>query len=74
MDTKAELEALEELVDRIDLSGVLEHLSVIASEKAEHLRHAWQDDSTARYWDAAARYLDTASVRRAIVDTSPIRG
>ena len=44
---------LEEMVDTIGLAKVLDMLSDIAYEKAEHIRANWQDASTARVWQRA---------------------
>jgi len=72
-ERQLQLDMLEAIVDRIDLSGVLELLAEIAHSKAQHLRENWQDEAHASYFEAAGRYLDLASTRRAIVDTSPVR-
>ena len=55
---------LEQFVDRTSLRAVLQMLSAICHEKAEHLAGNWQDDGSARPWGvllswvAAAKRLD----------------
>lgn len=51
------IDAVEELVDGASLCSVLEALSCMCSEKANHIRENWQDDKTARPWDQMARKL-----------------
>jgi hypothetical protein len=48
---------LEDYIDRTSLSSVLNLLSAIADEKAEHIRTNWQDSITAAKWDKAADKL-----------------
>ena len=45
-----DLVALEELVDRWTLGGLLNGLATICAEKAEHVRSNWQDDEMADQW------------------------
>lgn len=52
---------LEALIDRHGLTHVVNTLAVICTEKAEHLRHNWQDSTTAKAWDADGRTLDKAA-------------
>ena len=61
---------LEGLLDRTTLTLLIESLSVVASEKAEHLRENWQDESAAKAWDVATRYLDRVAWAHAIVGVS----
>lgn len=58
-------ERVEELVDEGTLDEVLAALSDVCHEKAEHIRSAWQDRTTARAWEAASVTLDHA---RALID------
>jgi hypothetical protein len=44
---------LEEMVDAVGLAKVLDMLSDIAYEKAEHIRANWQDRDTACVWRKA---------------------
>lgn len=48
-------EILESLVDRHSLVDVLVGLELVCAEKAEHIRHNWQDRVTAKDWDVASR-------------------
>ena len=52
---------LEEMIDRHGLTHVVTGLSLICSEKAEHLRVNWQDRVSAKVWDADAKTLDKAA-------------
>jgi hypothetical protein len=45
--------ALEALIDRTSLQGVLMTLSEICGEKAEHVEDNWQDRALARHWRTA---------------------
>jgi hypothetical protein len=54
-------EILEGLIDRHGLTHVVTGLSLICSEKAEHLRHSWQDGVSAKAWDADAKTLEKAA-------------
>ena len=49
---------LEALVDKADLSTVLETLVDICNGKAEHLRTNWQDENEAKAWDKDAATID----------------
>ncbi len=48
---------LETLIDNCGLDNLIEAISDICTGKAEHLRSNWQDDSTAKTWEQAARYM-----------------
>jgi hypothetical protein len=50
-------EQLEALIDRHGLQHILTGLEIVCGEKAEHICHDWQDASTAKAWDAAARKI-----------------
>lgn len=52
---------LEAMIDRNGLTHVVNTLAVICMEKAEHLRHNWQDLTSAKAWDADGRTLDKAA-------------
>lgn len=52
---------LEALIDRHSLAHVVTGLSLICSEKAEHLRSNWQDKTAAKAWDADAKTLEKAA-------------
>lgn len=51
--------ALEQLVDRHGLAGVVDALSDIAREKAEHIRVNWQDSVLADTWEDLAERLSS---------------
>jgi hypothetical protein len=46
---------IERLIDASSLLDVLTALECVCGEKAEHIRHNWQDKTTARPWDKASR-------------------
>ncbi len=54
---------LEALIDRHGLTHVVNTLSVICAEKAEHLRSNWQDKAAAKVWSADSNILDDAARR-----------
>jgi len=54
-------ETLEAMVDRHGLLHVLAGLELICGEKADHIRANWQDKTTARAWDAAAKACGAAA-------------
>ena len=51
---------LEQAIDDYSLRAVLDALHGICYAKAEHIRTEWQDAQTARAWEHAARYLESA--------------
>lgn len=54
---------LEQMIDRNGLEHVLNALSVICAEKAEHLNTNWQDKVAARDWIKASNLIDTVATR-----------
>ncbi len=54
---------LESLVDQFSVSTVIAMLSDVASEKAEHIRSAWQDEGLAKVWDRMAKTLDNSYLK-----------
>jgi hypothetical protein len=54
-------EQLEALIDAHGLTHIVTGLVLVCSEKAEHIRHNWQDRTTAKAWDADARTLEKAA-------------
>jgi hypothetical protein len=48
---------LECLIDRHGLVNFLDAISVICTEKADHLVGTWQDKASARIWDRRALAL-----------------
>lgn len=58
-DRKRALELLESLLDRgFSVANVLDMLSEVCGEKAEHVRSNWQDDDLADQWIRFASFLD----------------
>jgi hypothetical protein len=49
---------LESLVDKNGLSGTLQALAQICSEKADHIRSSYDDDETADLWEEVADDLN----------------
>ena len=56
-------EVTEMLVDRHTVGDVLLALELICAQKAEHLRHHWQDSITAKAWDRAGAICGRASLK-----------
>lgn len=50
---------LEIMIDKHGLYAVVDALAAICSEKAEHLRSAWQDKQAAKNWGKASNKFDT---------------
>jgi hypothetical protein len=48
---------LEALIDKYGLQHILTGLELVCGEKADHIRSNWQDNATARSWDAKSRQL-----------------
>jgi hypothetical protein len=59
---------LESIIDKTSLLHVLELISDICQEKADHIRCNWQDEKTAAPWAEAgrrlARYAGAACVQQ----------
>ena len=53
-----DLEALEAMVDRHGLDGVLSILTEICNEKSEHVLVNWQDKALAKNWTVNARVIE----------------
>jgi len=49
------------MIDHYGLLSVLEDISVVCWEKAEHIRTNWQDDKLARAWEEAGVVVDKAT-------------
>lgn len=62
--TQDAMDDLEDMVDAVGIHGIMDALSTIASEKADHVRANWQDDAMAKEWDRVARYLSQQSTNR----------
>ena len=50
-------ETLEAMIDKHGLGHVLTGLELVCREKADHLRHNWQDSGLAKEWDRQAKKL-----------------
>lgn len=55
-------EDLEALVDKVGPAAAVDMLADVFHRKAEHVQHAWQDDTLGAAWSRAARSLDAAIV------------
>jgi hypothetical protein len=59
---------LEQLIDKIGLSEVLQLLADVCYAKADHIETNWQDYRLAKLWEKAAAKLDDVSVNAIIED------
>ena len=60
---KQNLETVEILIDETTLCKHVEILSMICTEKAEHIRAGYQDERFAKKWERAARLFNTLQSR-----------
>ena len=60
--------ALEHIIDREDLSKLLERLANICQSKAEHLRS--NDERTAKLWERAGNNVYTVCASKAVENVS----
>ena len=68
--SKEQITTLEQFVDSSSLATVLDALSTIAFEKAEHIHTNWQDRALARAWESAGQKLALASINKSIQTVS----
>lgn len=61
MASQKDQDALENLLDKLGVRGLLEALSIIAVEKADHVATNWQDQRLARRWEKLAGRFQTAA-------------
>ena len=61
---------LEEAIDQHTLQTVVDTLSTICGEKADHIATNWQDSLTAGVWLRAMRKLDRLSNDSSVVTVS----
>jgi hypothetical protein len=54
---------IKTMIDGMSLSGVLEILSQVCYEKAEHLRTNWEDPDTARAWEKVGRAVGKIKIK-----------
>jgi hypothetical protein len=60
--TPQDMQTLEAILDRVGNARLVDALSRIASEKAEHVQTNWQDKTLARTWrDISNRYDNLVS-------------
>jgi hypothetical protein len=69
MDTAIKDE-LESIVDRVGLDTLLDCLSAVCDDKAEHLASNWQDGAASKCWESASWKVAKLSCDRAIVRVS----
>jgi len=61
---KLKLELIETtLIDQHSVIDLLAAIAEICEGKAEHLRHNWQDDNSARAWEHAASLIDKLTLK-----------
>jgi hypothetical protein len=53
-------QAVEALVDKGGIRGMLKALEMVCCGKADHLRTNWQDKAAGKAWDRMARVLERA--------------
>lgn len=68
--TQEEKNTLESMIDSANLSAVLEAISDICGEKAEHIRANWQDNALAKDWDTACGKIGLTVCNKAITRVS----
>ena len=61
LSTKQLKNELEDIIDNVGVSKILDLMSVIAYEKSDHIMHTWQDENLAGAWQDTADLLDEAS-------------
>ncbi|WP_341529374.1 hypothetical protein WKK05_08730 [Nostoc sp. UHCC 0302] len=59
---KEYMDILETLIDKLSLAAILEMLERICHKKAENLRNNWQDETSAKLWDKAARQIEQINI------------
>lgn len=61
LTAKGQASRLEAEVDTTTLAQVVSTLADVCREKADHIRHNWQDEKLAKVWDMAATKLELTS-------------
>ena len=51
-------DTIEQIIDKVGISGICLLISEICNEKAQHVRENWQDENLARDWNHDARVID----------------
>ncbi|GAA6618715.1 hypothetical protein [Scytonema sp. NUACC26] len=59
---KEYMEILETLIDKLTLSAILEMLERICHKRAENLRTHWQDETSAKLWEKAAKQIEQINI------------
>ena len=57
-----EQDAIEAIIDGTSLKAVLEAISAICEEKADHIQANYNDPATARVWNEACGHVGCTSV------------
>lgn len=63
-------EQVEALIDQHSLLDVLVAIECACGDKAEHIRHNWQDRKLARLWDSASKAVGRA-IRHPSIERLP---
>ena len=56
-------DAVEAMVDKGGIRGLLAALEAVCHEKAEHLASAWQDEAGQRAWRKVAKTVEKANMQ-----------
>lgn len=64
--TESHFETLERILDQSNLHEVVLHLARLCYEKSEHISENWQDETTAKAWESAAKQLGNVAEYKAI--------
>jgi hypothetical protein len=70
-DMNKTTEALELLIDATSLSDVLQQLSEICFEKADHISASYDDQALARKWQSASNRLCVIATKSWVEAVSP---
>lgn len=60
-------QTLEQLIDKMGLDHVLQAISEICSEKADHIRASYSDKVLERQWRSASNAVDACSCNTAVI-------
>jgi hypothetical protein len=63
MITQENKDTLESIIDGSTLADVLNAISEICYEKADHIRTNWQDANTAKVWEKAGKYVELSACK-----------
>ena len=62
-EEKISLFDVEEMVNELGVDGILEMISEVCYEKAQHVRENWQDEVLAKQWDKLGSIVDSCSAK-----------